>query len=97
MGETDADDAARVSAWRAQADLIKTRYAGIVREPVPARLSLARLRRLERRWTRQAAAAVVAALLIGGLLGCDPKTVDNALQRVKRKVLSHLQSRRISA
>src|SRR5437762_1265889 len=34
---------------------------------------------------------------IGGLLGCDPKTVDNALQRVKRKVLSHLQSRRISA
>jgi RNA polymerase sporulation-specific sigma factor len=34
---------------------------------------------------------------IGGLLDCDPKTVDNALQRVKRKVLSHLQSRRISA
>src|SRR5436305_9463261 len=64
-----ADDAARVSAWRAQADLIKTRYAGIVREPVPARLGLARLRRLERRWTRQAAAAVIAALLIGGLLG----------------------------
>src|SRR5881409_2858540 len=30
---------------------------------------------------------------IGGLLDCDPKTVDNALQRVKRKVLSHLQSR----
>ena len=34
---------------------------------------------------------------IGGLLDCDPKTVDNALQRVKRKVLSHLQSRRITA
>ena len=34
---------------------------------------------------------------IGELLGCDPKTVDNALQRVKRKVLAHLQSRRISA
>ena len=34
---------------------------------------------------------------IGELLGCDPKTVDNALQRVKRKVLSHLQSRRITA
>jgi RNA polymerase sporulation-specific sigma factor len=34
---------------------------------------------------------------IGGLLDCDPKTVDNALQRVKRKVLTHLQSRRISA
>ena len=34
---------------------------------------------------------------IGDLLDCDPKTVDNALQRVKRKVLTHLQSRRITA
>src|SRR5690348_17327199 len=34
---------------------------------------------------------------IGELLDCDPKTVDNALQRVKRKVLSHLQSRRVTA
>ena len=32
---------------------------------------------------------------IGELLGCDPKTVDNALQRVKRKVQSHLDSRRV--
>jgi RNA polymerase sigma-H factor len=31
---------------------------------------------------------------IGESLGCDPKTVDNALQRVKRKVLAHLQARR---
>jgi RNA polymerase sporulation-specific sigma factor len=31
---------------------------------------------------------------IGDLIGCDPKTVDNALQRVKRKVLAHLQARR---
>jgi len=31
---------------------------------------------------------------IGDLIGCDPKTVDNALQRVKRKVLAHLRSRR---
>ena len=34
---------------------------------------------------------------IGEALGCDPKTVDNALQRVKRKVLAHLQSRRALA
>jgi len=27
--------------------------------------------------------------------GCDPKTVDNALQRVKRKVGEHIESRRI--
>ncbi len=34
---------------------------------------------------------------IAGLLDCDAKTVDNALQRVKRKVGAHLESRRIPA
>ena len=34
---------------------------------------------------------------IGATLECDPKTVDNALQRVKRKVLAHLSSRRLLA
>jgi RNA polymerase sporulation-specific sigma factor len=32
---------------------------------------------------------------IGVRLGCDAKTVDNALQRVKRKVGAHLQSRAV--
>ena len=32
---------------------------------------------------------------VGELLGCDCKTVDNALQRVKRKVGTHLQSRNV--
>jgi anti-sigma factor RsiW len=66
---THPEDAARVSAWRAQAESIKARYDAIAREPVPARLELARLRRMERRWTRAAAAAVFAAFLVGGLLG----------------------------
>jgi RNA polymerase sporulation-specific sigma factor len=34
---------------------------------------------------------------IAGLIDCDAKTVDNALQRVKRKVGAHLQSRAIPA
>ena len=34
---------------------------------------------------------------VGQRLGCDCKTVDNALQRVKRKVGQHLQSRAIAA
>ena len=34
---------------------------------------------------------------IGERLGCDTKTVDNALQRVKRKVGAHLQARAIAA
>ncbi len=33
---------------------------------------------------------------IAGLIDCDAKTVDNALQRVKRKVGAHLESRTIA-
>jgi RNA polymerase sporulation-specific sigma factor len=33
--------------------------------------------------------------LIGERIGCDTKTVDNALQRVKRKVGTHLDSRNV--
>jgi RNA polymerase sporulation-specific sigma factor len=32
---------------------------------------------------------------MGEELGCDTKTIDNALQRVKRKILSHQQSRAV--
>ena len=28
-------------------------------------------------------------------LGCDTKTIDNALQRVKRKIIQHQQSRQV--
>jgi len=28
-------------------------------------------------------------------LGCDTKTIDNALQRVKRKVITHQRSRQV--
>jgi RNA polymerase sporulation-specific sigma factor len=30
-------------------------------------------------------------------LGCDTKTVDNALQRVKRKILAHQKTREVLA
>jgi len=32
---------------------------------------------------------------VGVKLGCDTKTVDNALQRVKRKVGAHLAARNV--
>ena len=32
---------------------------------------------------------------VGERLGCDTKTVDNALQRVKRKVGAHLATRNV--
>ena len=38
---------------------------------------------------------VLAAFAIGEKLDCDCKTVDNALQRVKRKVGAHLTSRNV--
>jgi RNA polymerase sporulation-specific sigma factor len=34
---------------------------------------------------------------MAGRIGCDSKTVDNALQRVKRKVGAHLESRAVAA
>jgi len=34
---------------------------------------------------------------VGERLSCDTKTVDNALQRVKRKVGAHLQTRAVVA
>jgi anti-sigma factor RsiW len=63
------DDAARVAAWQAQADLINARYAGVAQEPVPSRLDVNRLSRIDRRWTRLAVAAVIAAFVLGGVAG----------------------------
>jgi anti-sigma factor RsiW len=63
------DDAARVAGWRAHAELIRVRYGGIARNPVPERFDLDRLARAERKWTWFAAAAVVAAFLVGGATG----------------------------
>jgi RNA polymerase sporulation-specific sigma factor len=34
---------------------------------------------------------------MAGELGCDTKTIDNALQRVKRKILTHQQGRQVLA
>jgi anti-sigma factor RsiW len=64
-----AEDAARVAAWRAQAEAIRARYGAAADEPVPLRFNLDRLARQGRKWSRFAAAAAVAALLIGGAAG----------------------------
>jgi anti-sigma factor RsiW len=62
-------DAARVAAWRAQADLINVRYAGVAQEPIPPRLDVDRLGRIDRRRPLLAVAAVVAAFVLGGVAG----------------------------
>jgi anti-sigma factor RsiW len=63
------EDAARVAAWRAQAEAIRARYGNVVNEPVPDRLTLKRITRKQRSWGAIAAAATVAAFVIGGIAG----------------------------
>ena len=63
------EDAARVAAWRAQADAIRARYSAVASEPVSARFDLDRLARGARSWRAVAAAAVFAAFLAGGVVG----------------------------
>jgi anti-sigma factor RsiW len=67
------EQAALVAAWRAQADAIRARYAGVTAEPVPERLKIETVMRASRaagrRWLGVAAAASVATFLIGGAAG----------------------------
>ena len=63
------EDAARLAAWRAQADAIRLRYGEIALEPVAARFDLDKLARGARSWRAIAAAAVIAAFLAGGGVG----------------------------
>ena len=63
------EDAARVAAWRAQAEAIRARYGAVLNEPIPDRLTLARITRSRRSWGAVAAAAAVAAFVVGGAAG----------------------------
>jgi anti-sigma factor RsiW len=70
------EQAALVAAWRAQAEGIRTRYGAVADEPVPERFDLDRLMRESagapanrRSWAAMAAAAAVAAFMLGGGVG----------------------------
>jgi anti-sigma factor RsiW len=64
------EDAAKVAAWRAQADLIRARYGAVGSDQPPQRFNLARLARRRRAGlAAAAAAAVVAAFVAGGVVG----------------------------
>jgi|SRR5271170_6806579 len=63
------EDTARVEAWRGHAELIRQHYRPATGETVPARFDLARLERADRRRPAMAVAAVLAALMIGGVAG----------------------------
>jgi anti-sigma factor RsiW len=75
---THPDDAARVAAWRRQAELIRERYGHVAQEIPPQRLSIERL--TGRRYTAfaTAVAATVAAFLIGGAAGWSARGFETA-------------------
>jgi len=63
------DDAAKVAAWRKQAELIRARYGAAADEKPPQRLDVGRLAHRRYRAMVAAVAAVVAAFLVGGAAG----------------------------
>jgi anti-sigma factor RsiW len=66
---THADDAAKVAAWRKQAELIRARYGAVATEKVPQQLDVGRLTRRHRSAVAAVAAAVIAAFVAGGIAG----------------------------
>jgi anti-sigma factor RsiW len=66
---THPEDMARVNAWRAQVDAIRTRYGAAADERVPVRFEIDRLLKGDRWWKATAAAAAVIAFLLGGAGG----------------------------
>ncbi len=63
------EDMAKIAAWRAQIDAIRSRYGAVADEPVPSRFDLEQLAFPDRSWKRVAAAAAVAAFIFGGAGG----------------------------
>jgi anti-sigma factor RsiW len=67
------EQAALVAAWRAQAEAIRARFGAVADEPVPDRLKLDQVMRqgrtTGRSWAALAAAAAIAAFVVGGAAG----------------------------
>jgi anti-sigma factor RsiW len=72
------EDAAKVAAWRAQAELIRAHYGAVADETPPQRFNINRLTRRRYGAMAAAVAAVVAAFLIGGALGWTARGVETA-------------------
>jgi anti-sigma factor RsiW len=63
------DDAARIAAWRLQADSIRARFSKTANETIPTRLKIEALLRSGRNWRTIAAAVAALAFLGGGIAG----------------------------
>jgi anti-sigma factor RsiW len=75
---THPEDAAKVAAWRKQAELIKARYGAIAGEEIPPRLDIARMAcRRRNAWIAAAAAAALVTFVAGGLIGWTMRGVES--------------------
>ncbi len=73
---THPDDAAKVAAWRKQAELIRARYGAVADEKPPQRLDLRRLARRRYGAIGAAVAASIAAFLVGGVAGWVARGIE---------------------
>jgi anti-sigma factor RsiW len=78
---THPEDAARVAAWRAQAEALRARFGAIADQQVPARLKLDNMTRARRSWTAMAAGIAIAAFLAGGFTGWVARGASAAAPR----------------
>jgi len=67
------EQAAMVASWKSQAESIRAHFGAAVEEPIPQRLKLdqvlAQARANGRSWAAMAAAAAIAAFVVGGAVG----------------------------
>ena len=72
------EDAAKVAAWRQQAELIRARYGVVADEKPPQRFNVARLTRRRYGAVGAAVAASIAAFVLGGVLGWTARGAEAA-------------------
>src|SRR3954462_15337274 len=80
---THPDDAEKVEAWRAMAEMLHARYDQVADEAIPRRLEIERLTPKPRRFIFGAIAATLAAFVAGGSVGWiahGAAAAPNALQ-----------------
>jgi len=76
------EDAARVAAWRLQADAIRARFNNTANEAVPTRLKMDALLRSGRNWRAIAAAVAAVAFLVGGIAGWMARSTTEVVAAV---------------
>jgi len=93
-----ADDAARVAAWRLQADAIRARYSDVAGQPIPPKLQLARMSYASRPWKLAAAAGVILAFFLGGFVGWMARdTADDVPDAFERLAAQALNAHKVYA